>query len=193
MRKGNPDPPVDVVITQSGKKFDVKKLNTRFIYYGFPPYRPFHHIDTLEAANAAFDASSHSLAYMTKFLGLARKMETNYELWKRCTIGDMSALREMYSYGLNDTFILEEYYVDIRAWIPKHPNFSAYTNRYVEVSKGEHSCPICRTPIAETLFRDKYRTPLGYKYHSTRCGNCGSIVRMSERMPNQSIPVQRAG
>lgn len=184
----------DVVITQNGKKFDAKKLNTRFLYHGLPPPHPYHHIDTLEAANAAFSASSHSLAYMMRFLGLPRKMDTDYSLWLGCQFGDADSLQRMYEYGLNDTWILEEYYTTIRAWIPKHPNFSAYTNRFVDLEKGEQSCPICRAVITESaLSGRRYRTPLGYEYNAFRCKTCGSTGRMSQRISNQSIPVQRAG
>lgn len=183
-----------VVITQNGIKFDVKKLNTRFLHYDMPPPHPFHHIDTLQAAYSSFSPSSAKLDYMTKFLSLPRKRPTDYGLWKRCQIGDPTSLKRMNDYGLNDTWILEDYYSKIRAWIPKHPNFSAYTNRYVDIEKGEHSCPVCRNPISkESLHGRPYRTPLGFQYASFRCGNCKAIGRMSQRISGQSIPVQRAG
>lgn len=180
----------DVVIHQNGKKFDIKKLNARFIYYGFPPYRPIHQIDTLEAHNAAFGTSSGKLAYMTKFLSLPRKMDTNYELWLRCTLGDPAALKEMYGYGLNDTWILEDYYARIRAWIPKHPSFSAYTHNYVDLEKGEVACHVCRHVIPEGAITDTYKTPLGYEYDSFRCPHCGAVGRRTQRRPGQKIQTQ---
>lgn len=184
----------DVVITQNGIKFDAKKLNTRFLYYGMSPPHPYHHIDTLQACYAVFSPSSAKLDYMTKFLGLPRKRPTDYDLWLGCQIGDAKALKEMNEYGLNDTWILEDYYAIIRAWIPKHPNFSAYTNRYVDLDKGEHSCPVCRSPISESSMSGRaYRTPAGYQYDSFRCGCCGAVGRKSQRISSQSIPVQRAG
>jgi hypothetical protein len=184
----------DVVITQNGIKFDAKKLNTRFVHYGMPPPYPYHHIDTLQAAYTAFAPTSGKLDYMTKFLSLPRKRPTDYDLWLGCQVGDPKSLKEMNEYGLNDTWILEDYYLRIRAWIPKHPNFSAYTNKYVEIEKGEQSCPICRHPITESaLYGRKYRTPAGYLYPSFRCNNCGGVARLSNRIGGQSISVQRAG
>jgi hypothetical protein len=183
----------DVVITQNGKKFDSKKLNARFIYYDMPPPSPYHHIDTLEAANAAFSVGSHSLKNMMRFLQLPRKMDTDYDLWLGCQFGEPGSLKRMYEYGLNDTFILEDYYARIRAWIPKHPNFSAYTNSYVDLEKGEQSCPVCRSVITESSIDKKYRTTEGYVYDAFRCSCCGAIGRRRERTTKQTIPVLRAG
>ena len=182
----------DCLISQNGIKFDIKKLNTRFLFYGLNPPRPFHHIDTLQAANSAFAVSSHSLDYMMRFLRLARKLPTNYALWLRCMRGDSKALKEMNTYGMNDTFILEDYYAKIRAWIPNHPNFSAYTHRYVDLKAGENSCPVCRHVINESALDGRYRTPLGYVYRSFRCLHCGVVGRLNER-DKQKINVRRAG
>ena len=173
----------DVVIHQNGKKFDVRKLNARFVHYGLPPYRPIHQIDTLLAAQSAFGTSSHKLDHMTKFLSLERKRPTDYDLWKRSTYGDPAALKEMYDYGLNDTVILEDYYARIRAWIPNHPNFSAYTHNYVDLQADEVACPVCRHPIHKSLITDTYRTPIGNTYDSFRCPHCGAIGRRSKKRP----------
>jgi hypothetical protein len=183
----------DVVITQNGVRFDAKKLNTRFMYHGMPPPSPFSHIDTLQACYAAFSPSSAKLDYMTKYLKVGRKLDTEYELWQRCQMGDSKSLRYMYTYNLNDIFILEDYYARIRAWIPSHPNFSAYTHKYVDIDAGEHSCPICRHVINENMLTGLYRTPLGFQYRSFRCGHCGANGRKNERIPHQSIPVRSAG
>jgi DNA polymerase III epsilon subunit-like protein len=174
----------DVVITQNGIKFDVRKLNARFLYYRLPPYKPFHHIDTLKAAQAAFGSSSHRLGYMTEWLGLTRKRHTDFSLWTRSQIGDPDALKEMYDYGLNDTTILEEYYARIRAWIPNHPNFSAYTNSYVD-AHDEVSCPVCRHPIHKSHINGTYRTALGNEYDSFRCPHCGAVGRKNKKRPGR--------
>jgi hypothetical protein len=173
----------DVVITQNGIKFDVRKLNARFLYYRLPPYRPFHHIDTLRGAQAAFASSSHKLGYMTQWLGLTRKRHTDFSLWQRSQIGDQAALKEMYDYGLNDTNILEEYYTTIRAWIPGHPNFSAYTNKYIDLHADEVACSVCRHPIHSSKLRETYRTPIGNTYDAGRCPHCGAFIRRSKKHP----------
>jgi len=183
----------DVVIYQNGDRFDRPKLNSRFLYHGFPPPSPSASIDTLKASQAAFGMSSNRLDYLTYYVGLPRKVHTDYQLWIDCEAGKKQALRDMLSYNKNDIWILEDYYLKIRAWIPNHPNFSAYTHKYVDIDAGEHSCPICRHVINEASLTKHYRTPLGYTYRSFRCSHCGANGRKNERIPHQSIPVRSAG
>lgn len=172
----------DVIITQNGIRFDVKKLNTRFVYWGMNPYSPFHHIDTRQAADAAFGLSSASLDYATDYLGLARKLETDYQLWIDCDNGDAKALDKMLEYNKNDIWILEDYYARIRAWIPKHPNFSAYTSNYLNLKDGETLCPVCRGAIEpESSLSPEYRTPLGLLYKSFSCPHCGAQGRYNKK------------
>jgi RNase H-like protein len=171
----------DAVITQNGVRFDVKKLNTRFAYYNMPPPAPFHNIDTLQAAQASFSSSSNRLDYMTQFLKVGRKKETDYELWKRCQVGDKESLSYMLDYNKNDIYILEDYYLRIRPWIPKHPNFSVYTDRYVELGPTDVLCPICRSTITSEDFIRDYRTPVGNSYKQFRCSCCGSIGRRNKK------------
>lgn len=183
----------DVVIYQNGDRFDRPKLNSRFLYHGFPPPTPYGSIDTLRASQAAFGMSSNRLDYLTHYAGLQRKIPTDYQLWIDCEAGKKQALRNMLTYNKNDIWILEDYYLRIRAWIPNHPNFSAYTHKYVDIDAGEHSCPICRHVINENMLTGLYRTPLGYQYRSFRCGHCGAVGRTTARIPNQAVPVRSAG
>ena len=183
----------DVVITQNGVRFDSRKLNTRFMFYGMPPPRPYHHIDTLLAAWSAFGNTSNKLDDMMRFLQMERKEDTNYELWKQCSVGEKKALDTMISYNRNDVQILEDYYARIRAWIPNHPNFSAYTNKYVDLKEGEQSCPVCRGVITDSSYIAHYRSPLGYLYRQFRCQHCGTVGRQTARIPHQSIEVRRSG
>src|ERR1700676_4487680 len=44
----------DILITQNGKSFDIKKLNARFIMNGMKPPSGFKHIDTKRLANKYF-------------------------------------------------------------------------------------------------------------------------------------------
>ena len=58
----------DIVVTQNGKKFDMKKLNARFILNNMGPPSPYRQIDTLVIAKKNFGFTSNKLEYMTKKL-----------------------------------------------------------------------------------------------------------------------------
>src|SRR5271165_5802739 len=55
----------DVVITQNGKSFDIKKLNARFAINGMQPPSSFKQIDTKIIAMKHFGFTSNKLEYMT--------------------------------------------------------------------------------------------------------------------------------
>src|SRR5665213_940542 len=55
----------DIVVTQNGKSFDVKKLNARFVLHGLTPPSSYRHIDTKVLAKKNFAFTSNKLEYMT--------------------------------------------------------------------------------------------------------------------------------
>ena len=66
----------DIVIAHNGWKFDIPRLNTRFIVNGLLPPLPYEVIDTLKVAKRSFAFSSNKLDMLNKSLGLERKQET---------------------------------------------------------------------------------------------------------------------
>lgn len=183
----------DVVIHQNGKRFDMKKLNARFLYYGLPPYHPVQQIDTLEAAIQVFDPTSAKLDSMLKFLRLGQKLETEYDLWLGCMVGDPASLERMSRYNRHDVWKTEDYYATIRAWMPNHPNFSVWTQGYQDLQPGEVICHVCRAKLPRRAFGRNFRTPVGYAYEEFRCPHCGAIGRRNTRRPGQSIRVRSTG
>jgi len=155
----------DIVITHNGRRFDHRKLNARFIYYGLA--RPSHYltIDTLKATQKQFATSSHKQDYLTKYLKLPEKLKTDIDLWKECSKGNKQALKRMVKYCRGDVRGLEELYLTIRAWIDNHPNLPLYTD-----FEGD-SCPNC---MSENIKKGGYYyTPTG-KYETFRC-ECGAF------------------
>ena len=82
----------DIVIAHNGEKFDMPKLNSRFIINGLNPPLPYQQIDTLKHIRRQFGFTSNKLDYVNKLLNLERKKETNFELWERCMKGNANAL-----------------------------------------------------------------------------------------------------
>jgi uncharacterized protein YprB with RNaseH-like and TPR domain len=125
----------DIVLTQNGIKFDVKKLNARFIHHGFPPPSSFRHIDSLRIAKKHFAFTSNKLEYMThtfnkKYKKLKVKKFSGFELWSECLKGNIKAWGEMEKYNRYDVLALEELYLNtLRAW--DHTiNFNVYSESF---------------------------------------------------------------
>jgi len=157
----------DIVITHNGRRFDHRKLNARFIYYGLS--RPSHYltIDTLKATQKQFATSSHKQDYLTKYLKLPEKIKTDIDLWKECSKGNEKALSRMVKYCRGDVRGLEELYLTIRSWIDNHPNLLLFTDY------DGSRCPACESN--KLTWKNFYYTPMG-KYKTFRC-ECGAIGR----------------
>lgn len=120
----------DVVVTQNGISFDVKKLNARFILHGFQPPSSFRHIDTLRIAKKHFAFTSNKLEYLSdnlnkKFKKQKHKKFAGFDLWKQCLAGNKQAWDEMRRYNKYDVLALEELYNKLVPW-DASINFNVY-------------------------------------------------------------------
>lgn len=159
----------DVIITQNGVKFDVPKINARFVQNGYPPPSSFRHIDTAQIARKIFGFTSNKLEYMTdklctKYKKLKHAKFSGFELWKQCLAGNKEAWNEMQEYNKYDVLSLEELYTVLAPWAPSI-NFNVFHEEL------ENSCNACGC----TEFRSN-----GFKYTNTGkfrryiCKNCGA-------------------
>lgn len=162
----------DIVIAHNGKRFDIPKINTRFIINGLTPPSPYRQIDTLEVARKQFGFSSNSLDALATFFGFSNKDPHDFQLWKECMEGDQDALIRMLNYNKKDVEILEKVYLKLRPWIKNHPN--------INVIEEESKCPYCGSQhIRKT--DDTYNTQ-HYKYPVFKCDTCGASFRSKERV-----------
>lgn len=161
----------DIVIAHNGEKFDMPKLNSRFIINDLHPPLPYQQIDTLKHIRRQFGFTSNKLDYVNKLLNLERKTDTGgFELWEKCMAGDDEALKEMEMYNINDVRILEETYLHIRAWIKPHPNMGLFI-----LDESQSRCPSCGSADLSDMGKLYYTTANAYE--TTRCNNCGASGR----------------
>jgi len=158
----------DIVIAHNGDNFDIPNINTRFITNGLPPTKPYQTIDTLRIAQKQFGFTHNSLNALARVFGLPEKIDTNFDLWKRCKNGNEDALEEMELYNRHDVEVLEEVYLKIRPWIKGHPNLGLYM---------ELDVPVCKNCGSTHIKEDGnyYYTQTG-KYATLKC-ECGAYGR----------------
>lgn len=163
----------DIVITQNGISFDVKKLNARFIYHGFKPPSGFKHIDTLRLAKKHFAFTSNRLEYLanvlkTKTKKLGRRKFDGFTLWSECLKGNVEAWNEMERYNKQDVLALEQVYERLIPW-DSTINFNIFRH------DNEHTCT-CGSKKVER--RGFVYTEAG-KYQRYQCYVCGKWTRGS--------------
>lgn len=161
----------DIVITQNGKAFDIKKLNARFVINRLKPPSSFKQIDTKLLAKKHFSFTSNKLEYMadklcTKYKKLKHHKFEGFELWKQCLAGNIDAWNEMEKYNKHDVLALEELYNKLSAW-DTSINFSIYS------SDLERKCSCGSKAFIKRGF---FYTGAG-KYQRYKCRKCGAETR----------------
>lgn len=152
----------DVIMGHNSNKFDIKKLNARFLMHGFNSPSPYHKIDTLQIARQNFAITSNKLDYLNEVLGITRKIENEgLQLWIDCMNGKQEALNTMETYNIGDVIALEELYERLRPWIKGHPN----------VTEKKDCCASCGSEDV-TLITTFGKTS---KYNIYRCNSCNSL------------------
>lgn len=162
----------DIVITQNGVKFDVRKLNARFLRHGLQPPSSYKHIDTFKVAKRHFGFTSNKLEYMTdKFCTKYKKLKhgkyPGFELWKQCMLGDEAAWEEMREYNQYDVLSLEELAFKLAPWSNQIPSLDLYHN-------GDENLCFCGS--TEWVADGFAYTNLS-KFARFKCAECGAEKR----------------
>lgn len=167
----------DVIIGQNSKKFDVKKINARFIMNGFQPPSPYKHIDTLQIAKAVFGFTSNKLEWMTDKLCTKYKKQkhnkfSGFDLWKGMLDDNIEAWQECEIYNKYDVLSLEELYIKLAPWDKTHPNFNLFHEEH------KHVCRCGSSDIVEDGFAYTSKS----KFQQYRCNSCGATTRSTKNL-----------
>lgn len=159
----------DIVISHNGRKFDVPKLNARFILNGMSPPSSFRNLDTCVIAKRHFGFTSNKLAYLTdklctKYKKLNHGKFPGQELWTQCIIGNSEAWDEMEEYNRYDVLSLQELYDVLVPWDDKI-NFTVYFED-----------DVCSCGSNKIIENGIYYTNAS-KYQKYKCKDCGKEYR----------------
>jgi hypothetical protein len=155
----------DIVVAHNAVRFDIPKINTRFLHHGITPPSPYKMVDTLKVAKRYFGFTSNRLDYISKFLGFDGKVETGgMGLWLDCLDNKKEAWDKMLDYNKNDVVILRGVYHKLLPYIQNHPN----------VTHGLLECNVCGG--SDIQCRGFAYTQAG-KYQKYVCKSCGKWSR----------------
>lgn len=157
----------DIVIGHNVKRFDTKKLNSRFVINGMQPPSSYRQIDTLTIAKKHFAFDSNKLEHLALILGVKNKKLTQryfagFELWKEVMKGNKKAWAEMKKYNIQDTIALEDVFNKLIPW-DNTINFSVF-------NPEEKTICTC----GSTQLRTKgYAYTNSGRFHRFKCLECG--------------------
>jgi hypothetical protein len=112
----------DIVIGQNSDRFDLPKLNARFIEHRMGCPSEFQTLDTYKMASSKFGFTSNKLEYMTKKLNKKYKKQdhrnfSGFALWDECIKGNLKAWKEMEIYNKYDVLSLEELFLELAEYV----------------------------------------------------------------------------
>lgn len=157
----------DEVVAHWGDHFDIPWLRARAAYHGIPVSPYIKSIDTCAQARRLFYFNSPKLDYLGQFLGLGKKVETEYGLWKRVMAGSKAALAEMKAYCKGDVELLEKVYLRLESYNkPK-------THQGVMRGGTCSTCPKCGADNSISI--GKQVTGTGAVRPKMKCKRCKQI------------------
>lgn len=164
-----------IIVGQNLDKFDIKKLNARFILNNMPPPSPFRTIDTLKLSKKKFAFTSNKLEYLSnnlakKYKKLKHKEFPGFELWKAVLAQNQRAWKEMEAYNKMDVLSLEEVYKRLAPW-------DNITN--LNTLDPDHQVCSCGS---KTFQKRGYKFTNSGKFQIHRCTKCNKCYTSSKNL-----------
>lgn len=161
----------DIVVAHNGRAFDTKKVNARFSFHKIPPPAPYKIVDTKEMSKKYFNFTSNSLNDIAEYLGLGKKISTNFDLWVDCMAGNKEAWAKMKKYNAHDILLLERVYIKMLPWMEQHPNHSSLMEGKV--------CPKCGSEEIQSRGVVKTQSTVYQRFQCQVCfGWCRSVKKL---------------
>lgn len=169
----------ELYIAHNGSRFDLPRINGRLMVLEQEPLTPGRMIDTLTLARRSFDLPYNKLDYLAAILFNDHKLRTEFDLWRRCVLGDEAALRRMLKYNRKDVTLLERVFDRMKPYVNNLPRM------FVPTTDREWACPTCGSP--NVIKRGHHNTAVG----RTQTWFCKDCFRYSNPWTSANNP--RAG
>lgn len=156
----------DELVGHNGDKFDLPWVRTRCLFHQIDLFPNYTTIDTLKLARNKFRFNSNRLNYIAQYLGIGKKIKTEFDLWKDIVLNKSeTALNKMVAYCKQDVKLLEEVHQKLK-------NHELSKTHYgVVAGKNKVTCPECGSP---SVYKQRTRVlASGNKRDEYRCNNCG--------------------
>lgn len=154
----------DIILGHNSDRFDLKKINARFIKHNLDPIPPKQTIDTLKIAKKFFSFTSNKLEYLAKFLSCSEKSNhskfTGHILWHECLKRNKDAFNEMELYNKQDVLTTIEVYQKLVRF-DNTINFQIYEQKRV-----------CYCGSTE-FFKNGFKYQKSGVFQLYKCSGCG--------------------
>lgn len=155
----------DEIVGHNGDKFDLSWVRTRCLFHRIPMFPTYITIDTLKISRSKFKFNSNRLDYIAKYLGMGKKIKTEFSLWKDIFLNkDKIAMAKMIKYCKMDVILLEKVYKQLATHIAPKTHFG------VIFGTSREECPECGS---DDLKKNGSRTTAtGLRKQMYLCNTC---------------------
>lgn len=124
-----------VVIAHNGNRFDIPKINARFIAHRLGAPSEYKKIDTMLLARANFSFFSNKLAFLSGLFAKKHKKDSHndfpgFSLWAECLKGNKKAWSAMQRYNIKDVLALEEVFLELAKYVKNNKNVTSVLRVY---------------------------------------------------------------
>lgn len=169
----------DYVCGHNIAKFDLKKLNARFILHGLPPVKPFEALDTLKIAKKHFAFTSNKLEHLAHYLKceLQKSSHSEFsgmELWTETMKGNVKAFDAMREYNITDVKVTEMIFEKLLPW---EPSIKFQSNFWEAIC----SCG------SKSFFKNGLKFNRSGAYQMYRCHECQKVFVDKSNLVDKDI------
>jgi predicted PolB exonuclease-like 3'-5' exonuclease len=155
----------DEMVAHNGDRYDLSWIRTRCLFHKIEMFPSYTTIDTLKISRSKFRFNSNKLDYIAQFLGMGKKIKTDFAMWKSILISnDKTSLAKMIKYCKMDVVLLEKVYKKMSSHIAVKTHFG------VIFGSNRHDCPECGSDDI-SVHKSRY-TASGTKRIQFQCKTC---------------------
>lgn len=163
----------DCVITQNGKKFDWKHLQTRLLKNKLPTLPKILHVDTKCVTKSNLLLFNNSLDIMGEFLVDEKKLDNGgWPLWVNVMQREIKSMKLMERYCKQDVDLLDKVFQRLRPFVNEIPNFNMFRR------DAYPACPNCGGTHLQKFGQRVNKTRIVQRF---KCMDCGSWAQETVR------------
>jgi DNA polymerase III epsilon subunit-like protein len=162
------------LVGHNGDKFDLTWIRTRCLFHEIPMFPTYTTIDTLKVSRSKFRFNSNKLDYIASYLGMGRKIKTEFSLWKDILLkSDKVAMEKMIKYCKKDVVLLEKVFERLSGHIEPKTHYGVVFNG------SRADCPECGS---DDIYKSKTRvTATGLKKVQCQCNTCHKYFTKTDK------------
>jgi uncharacterized protein YprB with RNaseH-like and TPR domain len=157
----------DILVAHNGRKFDIPKVQGKFVEHKLAPPSPSQIVDTCQQSKKHFGFSSNSLNDICQLLGIGKKVKVDFDVWDDCLANKPGAWDRLKKYNAQDVRLLHELYHTLMPYMSPHPNVALMQ----DLPDG---CPTCGSTHMQ---RRGVSVTDGQRYARYQCQKCGKWSR----------------